>query len=61
MHFMYMTLLFVYIDQVYIFNNYKLSTVFNTVLCVGLIYPMFYELYQISRLGISKYCENPGQ
>jgi hypothetical protein len=54
-HFIYMFLLFVYIDQIYIHDRSELSMYFNICLCVGLIYPMFYEIYQIKRLGIEKY------
>jgi len=61
MHFMYMTLLFVYIDQIYVNFNLSLQLYFNLGLLVGLIYPMFYEAYQIYRLGITEYISNPVQ
>jgi hypothetical protein len=59
MHFMYMSLLFVYINQVYIENNDKLSLYYSIGLFVGLIYPMVYEFYQIYRLGLEEYISDP--
>lgn len=61
MHFMYMTLLFVYINQVYIENNTTLVIYYSIGLFVGLIYPFVYEYYQIYRLGLEEYISDPVQ
>lgn len=45
MHFAYMFLLFVYVSQIYINNNEENKLLFDMILCCGLLYPLFYELY----------------
>ena len=55
MHFCYMGLLFVYIYEVYIKYNLEYKLLMDIVLCCGLLYPLFYEFYQLKRYGARVY------
>ena len=55
MHFGYMFLLFVYIYEVYIINDQANKLTMDIVLCCGLLYPLFYEIYQLKRYGARSY------
>ena len=55
MHFAYMFLLFVYVDDIYINNNEENKLLMDFCLVAGLLYPLFYEFYQLQRFGAKNY------
>lgn len=55
MHFCYMGLLFVYIYEVYIRYNMENKLLMDMILTCGLLYPLFYEIYQVKRYGPKQY------
>ena len=52
MHFLYMFLLVIYVNAIYIDNNTDSKKTYETLLIFGIIYPMFYDLKQLYTAGI---------
>ena len=47
MHFLYITLLIVYVNAIYIQNNVEQKKIYETLIIFGIIYPAFYDLSQL--------------
>lgn len=57
MHFVYTFTLIIYVNEVYLRENTNLW-VYTIMLCLGVIYPMWYESKQLTRIGWSKYLQD---
>jgi len=54
-HFFYTFTLMVFINKVYIQNDTENNRVYQYLLCVGIIYPFWYETLQLYRSGFKDY------
>jgi len=55
MHFLYIALLVVYINAVYVHNIEDDKEVFEIMIIFGVIYPAVYDMVQMYKTGIQKY------
>ena len=55
MHFLYITLLILYVNAMYIHNNFEHKKIYETLLVFGIIYPAFYDWSQMLKIGITEY------
>ena len=44
MHFLYVFLIILYVNAIYIENNVEQKRIYETLLIFGIIYPLFYDL-----------------
>jgi hypothetical protein len=58
MHFLYVFLLIMYVNAIYVQNSEENKEFFETLLIFGIIYPMFYDMSQMFKAGITKYFSN---
>jgi hypothetical protein len=55
MHFLYIALLVLYINQIYVHNTSGNRSVFETSIIFGVIYPAIYDMAQMYRAGWRNY------
>lgn len=54
-HFMYLVIMSIFVDQIYVKNNLEYKKVYCVLLGVGILYPTWYVMFKIYKLGLRTY------
>lgn len=60
LHFMYVIILMVYVDEIYIHNKSENMQMYSIILIFGVIYPTWYDSLQLYKLGWREYFSDYG-
>lgn len=60
MHFLYVALLIIFINEVYIKNDISGTEIFNKAILLGIVYPSLYECRQVYLSGYKEYFSSLG-